>query len=134
MTATDAQVRVVMRERLKGRTQQQAAVRANLRSRRTVSNYERLGRLPSAVRTPRTYRTRSDPFAATPIANRWAGKAGVEAFPPDPPRAVTSEAVSAAADPVAVGNDRSSSHSSSNRGERGEEPGRRAGGCSRDIK
>src|SRR5262245_6789676 len=64
MTATDAQVRVVMRERAKGRTQQQAAVRANLRSRRTVAKYERLGRLPSALKQPRTYRTRADPFAA----------------------------------------------------------------------
>jgi hypothetical protein len=64
MTATDAQVRVVMRERLKGRTQQQAAVRANLRGRHTVGKYERLGRLPSELKTPRAYRTRSDPFAA----------------------------------------------------------------------
>lgn len=64
MTATDAQVRVVMRERRKGRTQQQAAVRANLRGRHTVGKYERLGQLPSELRTPRTYRTRSDPFAA----------------------------------------------------------------------
>lgn len=64
MTATDAQVRMVMHERGKGRTQQQAAVRANLRSRRTVSKYERLGRLPSALTEPRAYRTRTDPFAA----------------------------------------------------------------------
>jgi hypothetical protein len=64
MTATDAQVRMVMHERDKGRTQQQAAVRANLRSRRTVRKYERLSRLPSAVKAPRAYRTRSDPFAA----------------------------------------------------------------------
>src|SRR5262245_17189070 len=64
MTATDAQVRVVMRERLKGRTQQQAAVRANLRDRHTVAKYERLGRLPSALKQPRAYRTRPDPFAA----------------------------------------------------------------------
>jgi hypothetical protein len=64
MTATDAQVRVVMHERVKGRTQQQAAVRANLRSRRTVAKYERLGRLPSALKQPRSYRTRADPFAA----------------------------------------------------------------------
>ncbi|HEV8639067.1 MAG TPA: IS21 family transposase [Chloroflexota bacterium] len=52
-----------MHERLKGRTQQQAAVRANLRSRHTVAKYERLGRLPSALRQPRAYRTRPDPFA-----------------------------------------------------------------------
>jgi hypothetical protein len=64
MTATDAQVRVVLSERLKGRTQQQAAVRANLRGRHTVAKYERLGRLPSALKGPRSYRTRTDPFAA----------------------------------------------------------------------
>jgi hypothetical protein len=63
MTATDAQVRMVLGERAKGRTQQQAAVRANLRSRRTVAKYERLGRLPSALAQPRSYRTRGDPFA-----------------------------------------------------------------------
>jgi Mu transposase-like protein len=64
MTATDAQVRVVMQERLRGRTQRQAAVRANLRDRHTVAKYERLGRLPSALKQPRAYRTRPDPFAA----------------------------------------------------------------------
>jgi hypothetical protein len=64
MTATDAQVRMVMRERQKGRTQAQAAVRANLSSRHTVAKYEQLGRLPSELGTPRTYRTRADPFAA----------------------------------------------------------------------
>src|SRR5579872_3075848 len=64
MTATDAQVRMVMRERHKGRTQAQAALRANLSSRHTAAKYERLGRLPSELRTARTYRTRTDPFAA----------------------------------------------------------------------
>ena len=64
MTATDAQVRMVMRERTKGRTQAQAALRANLSSRHTVAKYERLGRLPSELRTARTYRTRADPFVA----------------------------------------------------------------------
>ncbi len=53
-----------MTERGKGRTQQQAAVRANLRNRHTVAKYERLGRLPSALKEPRTYRTRGDPFVA----------------------------------------------------------------------
>jgi len=62
MTATDAQVRIIMRERQKGRTQEQAAAKANLRSRRTVRKYERLGKLPSEVRRPRDYRTRRDPF------------------------------------------------------------------------
>jgi hypothetical protein len=63
MTATDAQVRLIMKERRKGRTQVQAAVKANLRSRKTVSKYERLGKLPSELKQARTYRTRSDPFA-----------------------------------------------------------------------
>src|SRR5437763_10834368 len=64
MTATDAQVRMVMRERQKGRTQAQAAVRANLGSRHTAAKYEQLGRLPGELQAPRTYRTRADPFAA----------------------------------------------------------------------
>jgi len=64
VTATDAQVRIVMREREKGRTQEQAAASANLRSRRTVAKYERLGKLPSEVKQPRRHRTRPDPFEA----------------------------------------------------------------------
>lgn len=63
MTATDAQVRIIMRERQKGRTQEQAAASANLRSRKTVAKYERLGQLPSARKAPRQYRTREDLFA-----------------------------------------------------------------------
>ena len=63
MTATDAQVRIVMREREKGRTQEQAAATANLRSRKTAAKYEQLGQLPSELKQPRTYRTRADPFA-----------------------------------------------------------------------
>ena len=62
MTATDAQVRIIMREREKGRTQEQAAARANLSSRKTVAKYEWLGSLPSEVAQPRRYRTRADPF------------------------------------------------------------------------
>jgi len=62
MTATDAQVRIIMREREKGRTQEQAAVSANLRSRKTVAKYERLEKLPSELQQPRQYRTRSNPF------------------------------------------------------------------------
>lgn len=64
MTATDAQVRLIMKERSKDRTQEQAAVKANLRSRKTVRKYERLGKLPSELKQARTYRTRSDPFRA----------------------------------------------------------------------
>ena len=62
MTATDAQVRIIMRARHNGRTQEQAAAKANLRSRETVRKHERLGQLPSELEQPRDYRTRSDPF------------------------------------------------------------------------
>lgn len=63
MTCTDAQVRLMMRERQQGRSQQQAAVKANLKSRKTVAKYERLGQQPSELKQPRRYRTRTDPFA-----------------------------------------------------------------------
>ena len=62
MTATDAQVRLIMKERSTGKTQEQAAVKANLRSRKTVQKYEQLGELPSDLKAPRSYRTRLDPF------------------------------------------------------------------------
>jgi hypothetical protein len=64
MTMTDAQVRLMMKERRKGRTQEQAAAKANVQDRKTVGKYERLGQLPSERKQPRTYRTRVDPFAA----------------------------------------------------------------------
>jgi hypothetical protein len=53
-----------MREREKGRTQEQAAASANLRGRKTVAKYERLGKLPSEMKQPRRHRTRQDPFKA----------------------------------------------------------------------
>jgi hypothetical protein len=62
MTATDAQVRIIMREREKGRTLEQAAASANLRSRKTAAKYEQLGKLPSELNQPRRYRTRCNPF------------------------------------------------------------------------
>lgn len=62
MTATDAQVRLLMKERSNGKTQQQAAVKVNLRSRKTVQKYEQLGQLPSDLKESRGYRTRPDPF------------------------------------------------------------------------
>lgn len=62
MTATDAQVRIIMRERSQGKTQEQAAAKANLRSRKTVGKYERVGKLPSELQKAREYRTRQDPF------------------------------------------------------------------------
>jgi hypothetical protein len=64
MTATDAQVRIIMRERSKGNTQEQAAVKANLSSCKTVRKYERMRKLPSELKQPRSYRTRVDPFEA----------------------------------------------------------------------
>jgi hypothetical protein len=63
MTATDAQVRIAMRERKKGKTQEQAAAKANLRSRKTVSKYEQSGLLPRQREKARTYKTRPDAFA-----------------------------------------------------------------------
>ena len=62
MTATDAQVRIIMRERSKGKTQEQAAAKANLKSRKTAGKYEGLGKLPSELKKLREYRTRNDPF------------------------------------------------------------------------
>ncbi len=62
MTATDAQVRLLMKERNQGKTQEQAAVKANLRSRKTVAKYEKQGKLPSELQAPRSYRTRPDAF------------------------------------------------------------------------
>ena len=62
MTVTDTQVRIIMRERSKGKTQEQAAAKANVRSRETVRKYEGLGKQPSELKKPRGYRTRNDPF------------------------------------------------------------------------
>jgi transposase InsO family protein len=51
-----------MRERRKGRTQEQAAAKANINSRKTVAKYEQTGKVPSELKKPRSYRTRKDPF------------------------------------------------------------------------
>jgi len=64
MTATDAQVRLIMRERSQGRTQEQAAAKANVQSRKTVRKYERLGQLPSEAKPSRKYHTHADAFEA----------------------------------------------------------------------
>ena len=63
MTATNAQVRILMRERALGKTQEQSAAKANLQSRQTVAKYEALEEYPSERKQPRTYRTRVDVFA-----------------------------------------------------------------------
>lgn len=59
---TDAEVRLYMKERAKGRTQDQAAARAGI-SVRTARTYERAATVPSQLKQPRTYRTRPNPFA-----------------------------------------------------------------------
>jgi hypothetical protein len=59
---TDGEVRIMFRERAKGKTQEQAAARAGM-SVRTVRNYEHRGTLPSQGPPPRRYRTRPNPFA-----------------------------------------------------------------------
>jgi transcriptional regulator with XRE-family HTH domain len=58
---TDAEVLLMLRERAKGRTQEQAAAKAGM-SVRTARTYERRARLPSQLKQPRTYRSRPDPF------------------------------------------------------------------------
>jgi hypothetical protein len=59
---SDAEVRLMLRDRAKGRTQEQAAAHAGM-SVRTARKYERLGTLPSQLKQPRTYQTRPNPFA-----------------------------------------------------------------------
>lgn len=59
---TDAEVRLMMRERATGKTQDQAAARAGM-SVRTARSYEQAGKLPGQMKKPRTHRTRVDPFA-----------------------------------------------------------------------
>jgi hypothetical protein len=54
----------MMRERQKGRTQEQAAASANIRSRQTVANYEERSYRSREDEGPRQYRTRVDAFAA----------------------------------------------------------------------
>ena len=58
----DAEVLLMLRERAKGRTQEQAAARAGM-SVRTARAYERRGKLPSQLKPPRTCRSRPNPFA-----------------------------------------------------------------------
>lgn len=78
MTVTDIQVRIMMRERQKGRSQEQAAASANVKSRQTVAKYEKTEPFPSEGKGPRRYRTRQDPFAAD-----WAEVVGMLAQAPE---------------------------------------------------
>lgn len=63
MTATDSQVRIMMRERRQGKTQEQAAAKANIRNRKTAAKYEQSGSLPSELKQARQHRTHPDAFA-----------------------------------------------------------------------
>src|SRR5215210_4342477 len=60
---TDHEVKRMRNERSKGKTQEQAAARSSM-SVRTARKYERLGKLPSQLKQPRTHRTRPNPFQA----------------------------------------------------------------------
>src|SRR5262245_54251469 len=60
--ATDAQVKELRKGLLRGASLAQAAMRAGM-DRKTARKYRKLGRLPSEVRQPRTWRTRPDPLA-----------------------------------------------------------------------
>ena len=64
MTATTTQVRIMMRELKRGRTQEQAAASANVRSRQTVAKYAQAATNPPSPAPPRQYSTRPNPFAA----------------------------------------------------------------------
>jgi len=59
---TDTEVQIMLRERRKGKTQEQAAARAGMHP-DTARKYEQRGALPSQLQEPRTYRTRPNPFA-----------------------------------------------------------------------
>lgn len=62
MRTTDAQVRRVMEEMQKTGAIGLAALRAGM-DRKTARKYMRAGQLPSELRKPHTWRTRTDPFA-----------------------------------------------------------------------
>ena len=64
---TDAQVRVLRRKRMEGKTQEGAAAAASM-SVRSARTWEH-GPLPSQATGPRTWRTRADPFATV-----WASE------------------------------------------------------------
>jgi transcriptional regulator with XRE-family HTH domain len=58
---TDQEVKLMQRERQKGRSQEQAAARAGMAI-RTLRKYERIGQLPSQLKKSHTWRTRADAF------------------------------------------------------------------------
>lgn len=62
MRTSDAQVRMLMEEMAKHGQVGRAALRADM-DRKTARKYIGAGKLPSEMKTPRTWRTREDPFA-----------------------------------------------------------------------
>jgi transposase len=62
LRVTDAQVRKLMQEHTRVGRVDLASLRAGVH-RNTGSKYVKLGKVPSELRRPRTWRTRSDPFA-----------------------------------------------------------------------
>ena len=73
---TDEQVRLLMSLLSKGISQVTAAAKAGM-SERTARKYVRSGLMPSAVKAPRTWRTRSDPFAEVwPQIETWLEQDG----------------------------------------------------------
>jgi transposase len=61
LQTTDAQVRKLMKEIRKTGKVGESALRSGM-SRNTATKYLKLGKLPSELRNPRTWRTRPDPF------------------------------------------------------------------------
>ena len=59
----DGEIKLLLDERSKGTKQKLAAARAGM-CERTARKYERIGKLPSQMKKPRTHRTRENPFAA----------------------------------------------------------------------
>jgi hypothetical protein len=57
----DSEVKLYMSERSKGKSQQLAAARAGM-SERTARKYERAGKLPSELKRPHDWKTRTNPF------------------------------------------------------------------------
>ena len=57
----DYEVKLYMAERRKGLSQQVAAARAGM-SERTARKYEQAGKLPSELKRPHDWQTRSNPF------------------------------------------------------------------------
>ncbi len=81
MLTTDQQVRQLRRLDARGTPAAVAALRSGMDA-KTARKYRRLGRLPSEVRMPHSWRTHPDPFADvwTGVVERLALNSGLEAL------------------------------------------------------